>query len=198
MDNFIKNVAGQLNDRAEAICKKYLSEGFKAGNHWMVGSITNDPGKSFVVTLTGPKRGKCFENSDGSSYDMLDVVDAHENLNNLRKVAEYAAEHLLNLPVPTDSSTKNNMAKKIGSFVGEKTQIEKSQKLFDLGVDISGTVAERYLDNRGIKEIDTTDLRFLKNCFYSDGKASLLQNIQLYYKPFEGLLEKSFPSTKPI
>jgi len=52
------DVAEQLADRAEAVCRKYLPKGFKSGNYWMIGDATGVPGKSMHVRLHGPRAGR--------------------------------------------------------------------------------------------------------------------------------------------
>ena len=43
---------------AEAVCRHYLSNGRRRGRYWVVGDVTNTPGRSLYVRLTGPDSGK--------------------------------------------------------------------------------------------------------------------------------------------
>ena len=43
---------------AEAVCRQYLSNGRRRGRYWVVGDVTNAPGRSLYVRLTGPDSGK--------------------------------------------------------------------------------------------------------------------------------------------
>ncbi len=38
-------------DRAEAVCRRYLSAGRRSGDYWTVGDLSNNKGKSLYVRL---------------------------------------------------------------------------------------------------------------------------------------------------
>jgi phage/plasmid primase-like uncharacterized protein len=56
------SVASELSRRlaqdAEAVCRRYLSNGRRHGRYWIVGDARNTPGRSLYVRLTGPESGK--------------------------------------------------------------------------------------------------------------------------------------------
>ncbi len=39
-------LARRLGDHAEAVCREYLSNGHRSGNHWIVGDVRNTRGRS--------------------------------------------------------------------------------------------------------------------------------------------------------
>ena len=51
-------LARRLARDAEAVCRHYLSNGRRQGRYWLVGDVTNTPGRSLFVRLTGPESGK--------------------------------------------------------------------------------------------------------------------------------------------
>jgi len=51
-------LAHRLARNAEAVCGKYLSNGRREGNYWMIGDIRNSPVRSLHVRLKGPESGK--------------------------------------------------------------------------------------------------------------------------------------------
>lgn len=51
-------LAIQLGRQAEAVCRRYLSSGKRAGRYWVVGDAQNSPGRSMFVRLSGPESGK--------------------------------------------------------------------------------------------------------------------------------------------
>ena len=51
-------LARLLAEQAEAVCQKYLSNGRRCGNYWVVGDVSNSPGRSTYVRLRGPTSGK--------------------------------------------------------------------------------------------------------------------------------------------
>jgi hypothetical protein len=44
-------LAHRLAREAEAVCRRYLSNGRRVGNYWQVGDIKNAPGRSMFVRL---------------------------------------------------------------------------------------------------------------------------------------------------
>ena len=166
MSGFVKDVAGRLNERTETLCRKYLSNGTKVGSYWMVGSIDNEKGDSFVVNISGPKQGKWFENANGTSGDMFDLVKHAEKIPNSLGAAKFSAHSLLQLPIDCKPAEKKQPKKKIGNLVVDAKKVQKSCSLFEMGIPIKGTIAETYLANRMLANIDDRDLRFLGDCMY--------------------------------
>ena len=46
-------MARRLAENAEAVCRRYLSNGRREGHYWMVGNVRNDKGRSLYVRLEG-------------------------------------------------------------------------------------------------------------------------------------------------
>ena len=51
-------LAHRLGDRAEAVCRHYLSKGRREGRYWLVGDAHNTPGRSLYVRLSGSEDGR--------------------------------------------------------------------------------------------------------------------------------------------
>ena len=51
-------LARRLAERAEAVCRRYLSSGQRQGRYWSVGDVRNTSGRSMFVRLIGPQSGK--------------------------------------------------------------------------------------------------------------------------------------------
>ena len=51
-------LARLLSEKAEAVCRHYLSNGRRCGHYWTVGDVGNTPGRSLYVRLRGPSSGK--------------------------------------------------------------------------------------------------------------------------------------------
>ena len=49
-------LARRLAEQAEAVCRHYLSNGRRVGHYWMVGDVSNTPGRSMFVRLKGAVR----------------------------------------------------------------------------------------------------------------------------------------------
>lgn len=46
-------LARRLAHEAEAVCRRYLSNGRRSGGYWLVGDINNTPSRSLFVRLKG-------------------------------------------------------------------------------------------------------------------------------------------------
>ncbi|HQS50226.1 MAG TPA: DNA primase, partial [Xanthobacteraceae bacterium] len=46
MSGIAHDLSRRLADRAEAVCRHYLSNGRREGRYWLVGDIRNTPGRS--------------------------------------------------------------------------------------------------------------------------------------------------------
>ena len=58
MSGNIADIARRLAREAEAVCRRYLSNGRRQGRYWLVGDVANAPGRSLFVRLSGPESGK--------------------------------------------------------------------------------------------------------------------------------------------
>ena len=58
MSSHAADLARCLARNAEAVCRRYLSNGHREGRYWLVGDIANTRGRSLFVRLSGPDHGK--------------------------------------------------------------------------------------------------------------------------------------------
>jgi hypothetical protein len=58
MLGYAPELAHRLAREAEAVCRRYLSNGRREGRYWLVGDVKNTPGRSMFVRLKGPETGK--------------------------------------------------------------------------------------------------------------------------------------------
>jgi hypothetical protein len=159
-------LARRLARDAEAVCRRYLSNGRRQGRYWLVGDIANTPGRSLFVRLTGPDNGKgaagkWTDAATGEHGDLLDVIAMTMGLDRLRDVLD-EARAFLSMPrvePPLDRHTQQP-APPIGSP-------GSARRLFAMARPISGTIAEAYLRKRGITPLhETAALRFHPRCYY--------------------------------
>ncbi|HWV51718.1 DUF7146 domain-containing protein [Pseudorhodoplanes sp.] len=162
--------AGELARRlardAEAVCRKYLSNGRRQGRYWLVGDVNNTPGRSMFVRLSGPETGKgaagkWTDAATGEHGDLLDVIGASCGLADFREV-EDEARRFLSLPRPApDPAPKPRLA---STPAGSP---ESARRLIAISQPIAGTRAESYLRGRAITALhDTGALRFHPRCYY--------------------------------
>ncbi|MCJ9700835.1 toprim domain-containing protein [Bradyrhizobium sp. SHOUNA76] len=157
-------LAGRLAREAETVCRHYLSNGKRAGRYWVVGDVHNTKGRSLFVRLQdSPKgpAGKWTDAATGEHGDLLDIIRESLGLRDFREVAE-EARRFLRLP----RSAQQSAPKPIRSLVPTGSQ-KSAARLFAISSPIEGTVAETYLQRRGITHVHHGgSLRFHPRCYY--------------------------------
>ncbi|QRG09603.1 toprim domain-containing protein [Xanthobacter dioxanivorans] len=157
------DLARRLAERAEAVCRHYLSNGRRQGHYWQVGDVRNSPGRSMFVRLRGSNKGpagKWTDAATGEHGDLLDVIREALGLVDFADVAEEARAFLAlprSEPKPSDRAAPSSPA----------GTAERARWLIAMAQPISGTLAETYLRNRGITALhETGSLRFHPRCYY--------------------------------
>src|SRR5215471_7791276 len=160
------DLARRLGRHAEAVCRHYLSNGRRHGRYWLVGDVANTPGRSLFVRLTGPESGKgaagkWTDAATGEHGDLLDLFALSMGLDHFNDVLD-EARAFLSLPrVPPLSECRTPQAP---APMGSP---EAARRLFAASRQITGTIAEAYLRNRGITAFhETAALRFHPRCYY--------------------------------
>lgn len=172
------DLSHRLGRQAEAVCRRYLSNGWRQGNYWQVGDVRNSPGRSMFVRLVdGPKgpAGKWTDAQSAEHGDLLDVIRESLGLIDFRDVAEEARAFLA-LPHPEPEPCP----KRHGAAPAPSGSAEAARRLLRMAQPIAGTLVETYLHGRGI-----TDLR---------GIASLRFHPRCYYRPEDGGLTEQWPA----
>ncbi len=72
----VSDIAAQLAERAEQLCRHLLPEGRREGSEWRCGSVRGEAGKSLGVHLTGAKAGVWSDFASGEGGDLVDLVKA--------------------------------------------------------------------------------------------------------------------------
>ncbi len=161
-------LAIRLGREAEAVCRHYLSSGYRAGRYWLVGDVRNTPGRSMFVRLIGPESGKgavgkWTDMATGEHGDLLDIIRETLGLIDFKDVAE-EARRFLALPHSEPEKTRKPTGSTSSSASGSP---EASRRLFAMAQPIHGTLAEIYLRGRAITSLSgTAALRFHPRCYY--------------------------------
>jgi hypothetical protein len=151
---------------AEAVCRHYLTNGRRHGRYWLVGDVTNTPGRSLFVRLTGPESGKgaagkWTDAATGEHGDLLDLIGLSMGLERLRDVID-EARWFLRLPRSQLSSGRRARAAPAPSAL-----TDSARRLFAMAQPIGSTLAETYLRKRAIRALhETGALRFHPRCYY--------------------------------
>ncbi|MEI9402642.1 toprim domain-containing protein [Mesorhizobium argentiipisi] len=175
MTGSASELARRLGDQAEAVCREYLSNGHRSGNHWIVGDVCNTRGRSMHVRLeanTKGPAGKWVDEQSGEHGDLLDVIAHSCGLANFREVAD-EARRFLSMPRP-QSPTSGGQRQPAAA----RGSPDAARRLFGMSQPIAGTLAERYLAGRGIRlAAHERTLRFHPGCYYRDLLTGETQNL---------------------
>ena len=108
MQHRTEEIVRRLAERAEDVCRHYLSNGRKIGGYWIVGDRRNAKGRSLYLRLNGPAtgkgaRGKWTDGATGEHGDLLDiiasVISAHRHLDALIEAERFLGlDHCLSAP----------------------------------------------------------------------------------------------------
>lgn len=160
-------IAASLADRAEAVCRQYLSQGRREGRYWLVGDVHNNPGRSLYVHLTTSPdgrgaAGKWTDAQNGDHGDLLDVIAASCGHRSLRETLDEACRFLsLPLPPPSDDAPRARRSRAPGGTP------EAARRLLAAAKPIAGTLAATWLRSRGITNLTGCEaLRFHPHCYY--------------------------------
>jgi hypothetical protein len=168
------DLARRLARNAEAVCRHYLSCGFRHGRYWVVGDVLNTLGRSLYVRLHGPDRGpggagKWSDAATGEHGDLLDLIALNRGLSCLADVID-EGRFFLALPRPPVSARHPSID------TAPAGSSEAARRLFRAGRPITGTLAEAYLRARAITaRLDWAALRFHSSVYYRETEDAPLQ-----------------------
>jgi hypothetical protein len=133
------DLARRLARDAEAVCRRYLSRGCRQGRYWIVGDVSNTPGRSLYVRLRGPESGPgaaghWTDAATGEHGDLLDLIARSRGLGRLRETLD-EARSFLSLPRPEPARMFRQPSARTGSP-------EAASRLSHPGRAIIGTPAE--------------------------------------------------------
>ena len=152
------DLARRLAERAEAVCRAYLSNGRRCGRYWCVGDVADRPGRSLYVRLHGPPSGPgaaghWTDAATGEHGDLLDLIRLACGLPGVREaIAE--ARAFLALPPPMPRACRDLRVP------ASRSSAEAARRLFRAGRPIAGTPAAAYLAHRGLAAIASPWLRY--------------------------------------
>ncbi len=166
MPGYAGELARRLAREAEAVCRRYLSNGRRDGRYWLVGDVKNTPGRSMFVRLSGPDfgkgaAGKWTDAATGEHGDLLDIIGRTCDLDDFHDV-EAEARRFLSLPRP--QAVPDPKPRPASAPAGTP---ESARRLFAMSQPIAGTIVEAYLRTRGITALHGTGaLRFHPRCYF--------------------------------
>lgn len=165
------DLAKLLGERAEAVCRHYLSSGRRSGRYWIVGDVQNSRGRSLYVRLVGPNfgkgaAGKWCDGATGEHGDLLDLIRLNRGCTALRDALD-EARSFLSLP---ESGPGPEPREARHRAPVRRNSPESARRLFARAGSIKGTLAETYLRARGVTAPvdDLWSLRFHPACYYRE------------------------------
>jgi phage/plasmid primase-like uncharacterized protein len=162
MTQSVRELAAALSACAEAVCRRYLSHGRRAGAYWIIGDVFNTPGRSLYMHL---RRGKWCDAALGEHGDLLDLIRLNLGLSLKEACAE--ARAFLALPDRCRAPRFQLSARDTAAI---------ARQLFAQGVPVHNTLGEVYLRARGITVIPgPQSLRFLPKLAYREHREARLE-----------------------
>lgn len=156
----IRALAERLADNAVEVCAHYLSNGRRHGNYWLVGDVMNTKGRSLHVRLTGPRAGKWTDEATGEHGDLIDLIKLNRKIVAWPVVRDEIMTFLCE-PRPA-----------LHPFVRPRSanSQDAAGRLFASARPLRGTLADIYLQRRGINAVATAALAFHPSCFYRESQ----------------------------
>jgi hypothetical protein len=187
-DAVISDLVDRLVLSAEAVCRRYLSNGRREGGYWRVGDLANTPGRSLFVRLKSGAKGPAGKWTDAQSGEHGDLLDIIRVTRGIRSFPEVVAEARAFLGLPDERPghdrrhpvSRGHRQRRSAVIRNAPTildddgptvteSINAARKLFMASVPIAGTLADTYLRRRGIPVLDgLTALRFHPACLYRE------------------------------
>lgn len=178
----IADLVADLAGNAEAVCRRYLSNGRRQGGYWCVGDLGNTPGRSLFVRLKAGRAGPAGKFVDAATGEHGDLLDIIRETCRLRSFPEVVAEARRFLGLPAEATPRRLRSLRVkrssaadpdpADIVPDDPPVPSAtaaaaRRLFAASQPIAGTVAETYLRRRGITRFDGLEaLRFHPRCFY--------------------------------
>lgn len=162
----ISSLVHRLGREAEAVCRRYLSSGQRAGNYWLVGNAQNEPGRSLYVRLVDTGHGvagKWTDAATGDHGDLLDIIRLSCRLSRCADAVD-EAQAFLNLP--------RQLSDRLPTAVRPSSP-DAAKRLISASLPIADTLATAYLRERKLFDLRGTEaLHFHPHCYVHARSAS--------------------------
>jgi len=172
MSTSASELTRRLARDAEAVCRRYLSNGRREGRYWLVGDVRNTPGRSLFVRLRGAESGagaagKWTDAATGEHGDLLDVIRESCGLTEFREVVAEARRFLAMPEAPLDVEPLRRPPS------AAQSSAISARRLVAMSRPIAGTLAEMYLRRRGLTYLENSaSLRFHPRCYHRPDASS--------------------------
>jgi len=154
-------IAARLAERAEEVCRYYLSNGRRSGSYWHAGNVENAKGQSLWVRIGGPRHlvGRWRDEAETECYgDLLDLIRLNGGYASLSD-AMAEAERFLGLP-------RRWLENEACQLRARRDGAEAARRLFARGRAVTGTIGEDYLASRALSPPPYYAVRFLPDAMF--------------------------------
>jgi len=183
MDSTASDLSQRLAQRAEDVCRAYLSKGRREGRYWLVGDVQNTPGRSLYVRLEGPASGPGAaghwrDAATGQHGDLLDLIGLALDHDRLVETFDEARRFLALPPVlQHDDRPRPGPSQPRSPARAERA----ARRLFGLAGPLSGSLGDTYLQARGLAPLASwSPLRFHPHCYYRPARTDAPETLQAW------------------
>ncbi len=156
------NLVACLASRALAVCRRYLPNGYRVGNYWVIGDARNTPGRSTYVRLfpdyAGKLAGRWTDAATGEYGDLLDIIRYSVASGRFADAIVEAEAFVGGIAQPPSPRFRADRPRR-------SNHERQARRLYADAGAIAGTLAETYLRNRDINPTLGDDLRFAPQCY---------------------------------
>jgi hypothetical protein len=173
----IRDIADRLTENAEALVEELLPWGRREGAEWHCRGSASPTGYAISVVLRGHKRGVVgFWGGDKRGGSLLDLICAVHGFR-FREALTWAKNYLgieegerkAADPALAEAAAKRKAQRLAREAKEIARRVETAKSIWNRGVSIKGTPAERYLIGRGLTPRDWPTLRFVKALEWEHG-----------------------------
>jgi hypothetical protein len=100
-----ETLSAAVRDHAETLCRRYLPDGRRIGNQWVVGNINGEPGQSLRIELEGEKAGLAYDFATGEGCDLLEIIKRNTGLRFIEVAREIGSLTAVNVEEPATQYT---------------------------------------------------------------------------------------------
>ena len=165
-------LAAALAERAEDVCRRYLTGGRRQGNYWTAGDTGGGPGRSLFVRLAPPGRsGKWTDAANGQHGDLLDLIRLHIGAASLRAAMDEARAFLALPPSAATFEDHGDLGDPPGGTPDDPGDYDReaaARRLWRRCRPVEGSHAEAYLHARAIGHCRFPALRFHPDLLHRD------------------------------
>ena len=161
-------LARRLAEDSEAVCREYLSSGRRCGNYWMVGDVRNTPGRSMHVRLKDTPKGPAGNWVDEAIGRIWRPARRHPRKLRPDRIPGRCRRGAA-LPQPAAARPEPEPEIATRKPPAASGSPDAARRLFAMAKPLAGTLAERYLQARGIPfATRERSLRFHPGCYFRD------------------------------